>query len=110
MKKYRLRGDLNKTAVYMVVKQFAPEGVMLPTVRNCVFKKYRGTYWIYFRFDGHKFKAVLDVCLGCPYVAYDLEEWDMDSLSAHTYEAFCRRVVNLTLDYLLGNGLVREVA
>lgn len=108
--RYKLRSDLNKTTVYMTVKQFAPVGVVLPVLRRCVFKKYRGSYWIYFDFDGHKFKAVMDVCLGKAYVSYELTECDMESLSAHAYEHFRRQVVNLDLDYLLSNGLVREVA
>lgn len=110
MKKYRLRSDLSKTTVYMIVKQFAPTGITLPTLRKCEFKKYRGTYWMYFDFDGHRFKAAFDVCLGRAYVSYELEAWDMDSPSAPVYENFRRQVVNLAPDYLLSNQLIREVA
>lgn len=108
--KYKLRGDLSKTMVYMVVKQFAPDGIMLPTLRSCNFKKYQRTYWLVFEFDGHRFKACFDVCLGIPYVSYEVEEADMDSPSASVYGSFRRKVVNLTFDYLMANQLVREVA
>lgn len=108
--KYRLKSDLSKTRVYMVVKQFAPSGITLPSVRQCEFKKYRGSYWMYFCFDGHKFKADFDVCLGRAYVSYELVECNTDSVTASVCESFRRQVVNLTPDYLLGNQLLREVS
>lgn len=109
--KYRLRSDLSKTTVYMIVKQFAPAGIVLPTLRKCEFKKYRGTYWIRFYFDGHRFKAVFDSCLGRVYVSYDLESLNgEDNSSAPACEYFRRQVVTLTWDYLLNNNLLWEVA
>lgn len=106
--KYRLRSDLSKTAVYMIVKQFAPTGIVLPPLRKCEFKKYRGTYWLRFYFDGRRFKAVFDGCLGRAYVSYELDPLygEDDSLA---YD-FCRQVVTLPWDYLLNNNLLREVA
>lgn len=108
--KYKLRGDLNKTTVYMVVKQFAPLGITLPSLRKCDFIKYRGSYWLVFDFCGHRFRAFFSTCVGSVMVSYEMVSWDMDSQVASEYEGFTRQVVTLTPDYLLGNGLLREVA
>lgn len=104
--KYRLRSDLSKTTVYMVIKQFAPVGITLPTLRKCEFKKSHGSYWMYFDFDGHRFKASLDVCLGHAYVYYQLATYGKDSVSASTYRD---QSIELNPDYLLSNQLLREV-
>lgn len=108
--KYRLRGDLSKAAVYMVVKQFAPLGITLPSMRKCDFSKWYGSYWLYFDFDGHRFKTSVYGTLNVAYVVYDIECWDMDSASADYFAKFKRQFVQLPLGYLFGNQLVREVA
>lgn len=44
---YKLRCDINKTTIYSLCKQFLI-GYQMPSLRNCKFEKYRGSYWLDF--------------------------------------------------------------
>lgn len=103
---YKLRSDLSKTAVYQLCQQYV-EGIQMPKLRDCDYKKSRGTYWLSFALDlDSSYEVCFSAFAGSCHVRVTRLEYTDD----------CRRVQNqlsfqhVPFDYLLSNGYLREVA
>ena len=104
---YRLRSDLTKTAVYRVICDHNTSGVELPPIRQCQFKKYRGTYWLFFDGPDCCYEVVLCQWAGYVRFRFDRGEWlDYDCRYHYTSGA----LICVPFDYCLQNNLLREVA
>lgn len=105
---YRLRTDLSKTAVYRAVSEHNTSGIKLPPVRQCSFKKHRGTYWL--RFDGGSdccYEVVFMQWGGFVRFRFDRGDWiDIDS----RYQYTSGNLICVPFEYCLANKLLREVA
>lgn len=112
MKKYRLRDDLAFDALVQIVTEFAPEEIEIVAsdLDNCVVKKFEDMYLLTYYHRGHWFRSCLGVCIGVPYVSYELDFYDETVPSASVFKDFKRKVLDLALDYCIENRLVREVA
>lgn len=105
--KYKLKSGLTKTKVYEIVNENLPEGIELPPVRKCGFKKNGNSYWLTWLGDFVSYRVYFSTVMGWVQVRTERTVYDDWGLKVSTDTVGASY---LTLDYCLNKGLLREVA
>lgn len=104
---YRLKSGLTKSKVYEIVSENLPEGIDLPPVRKCGFKKSGNSYWLTWLGDFVSYSVYFSTIMGWVQVRTDRTDYDDWGLKVSTNTVAS---TYLTVDYCLTKELLREVA